>query len=482
MLRITLHTGGMNRFSQTSSASALTSRIRTERDVVATCVHLLGYWPKDSLVLMVTDSSGVGPLIRIDIADPFETPAEDYLDALFKSIPRQNGLNQSAQRIFVLMFGGRLSTCPDNSRAQPARPITESDQELFERAAYYLEPIQSSGSRHNLQVLDVIAVGQTVYWSVNPETGGLEPVGWVNDIFSSPVYAELVSRGSLVSSSSREAFSIKKWNPLDTHHPHTTELWLASAEAAAVRYVEMKQALNPLEPFQAEAELMLWDSVLEAVADSVYLEKENNIAPSTLGDRIRTTVPSDAAGYLVASLTNSATLHYLVYLACTDLSRTLAALGLLEGYIQFFLDDAGQSSRRLLPTAETLSAFDLEKISPILNVQGVREPADSSEAGSHFAGVLSGALQTPPHWRRLEALERLCALFENVARHKCESMLIASQAWVKWLRGNSTEASYLLESADQKYLESSPLLLKSLLGSSAIPMWLTQPGGAPPVR
>lgn len=475
-------TGGMNSFSHISSSSALTSRIRTERDVVATCVHLLGYWPKDSLVLMVAESSGVGPLIRVDMADPFEMPAEDYLDTLFSSIPRLNGPNERLQRIFVLMFGGLLSTCPSTPLTQPAGPITGSDQELFERAIYYLEPIQSTGSRHNLEVLDVIAVGRTVYWSVNPETGGLEPVGWANDIFSSPVYAELVSRGSLVSSSSHEAFSLKKWNPLDTQHPHTTELWLASAEAAAVRYVEMKQTLNPLEPFQAEAELMLWDSLLGTVADSVRLEKENNLLPSTLGDRIRTTVPPDAAGYLVASLTNSATLHYLVYLACTDLSHTLAALGLMEGYIQFFLDDAGKSSRRLLPSAETLSAFDLERISPTLSAQGMREPADSNEAGAHLAGVLSGSLERPPHWCRLEALERLCALFENIACHKCESMLIASQAWVKWLRGNSTEASYLLESADQKYLESSPLLLKSLLGSSAIPMWLTQPGGAPPVR
>lgn len=471
----------MNRFSQSVSAPALTSRIRSERDVIATCVHLLGYWPRNSLVLVVTDGQGVGPLIRVDLADPADVSLEDYLEISFGSIPRRGDDHNGDRRVFVVLFGEKTGSYSDVPPGKPAQPVTETDQILLDRAGHYMSSLGVVSSRCDVEILDVIVVGHCTYWAVAPEEGALAPVGWVSEIFSSPVYAELVARGSVVSGSSYEAYDAKKWNPLESSDLKATERWLMLSEVAANSYLAQKCSLSPLEPFQAEAELMLWDNVLGVVSDLLDAETAGEESDFLYrGDRLRHLIPPDAAGYLVASLNNSATLHYVVYLACSGIEQTLQALKLLDQHIPYFLSVAEQSSCRLLPKRETLSTFGLEGLNPLWSESQNRNEEHNERAGSHFAGMISGALTTAPNWARLEALECLCALFENVASYKPESMFIAAQAWVRWFWGNSTSAAHILEGADPRYLESSPLLLQSLLDNSVIPLWLTEPGGAPP--
>lgn len=470
----------MNRFSQSGSVPSLTSRIRNERDIIATCVHLLGYWPRNSLVLVMMDGKGIGPLIRIDAADPADVALEGYLEISFGSIPHRGYTQNGNRRVFILLFGEKTNEQLDHPTGKPIRPVTGVDQLLLNRAESYAGPLNAVSSQFNIEILDLIVVGQFTYWSVDPGEGRLEPVGWVSDVFSSPVYAELVTRGSVVAGSSQEAYDAKKWNPLESVDLKASERWLMLSEVAANSYLARKCSLNPLEPFQAEAELRVWDRLIDAVNNMLESEAEDKSDLSCRGDRLRGLIPPDAAGYLVASLNNSATLHYLVYLACSDIDRTLQALAPLEEHTQYFLSVAEQNKCRLLPDDETLSTFDLEGLSPIWSESQGQDNENSDRAGTQFVGMISGLLPTVPSWARLEALDCICALFENVATCKPETMFIVAQAWVKWLWGNSTGAALTLEGADPRYLDSSPLLLQSLLDSSAIPLWLREPGGAPP--
>lgn len=471
----------MRRFSS-SSASALTSRIRGKRDVIASCVHLLAYWPRNSLVLMTTDGKGLGPLIRVDLADPSEVSVGDYLEIPFGSMPHCGGTKENKRRAFVLLFGEKISNYLDLPRSMCAQPVTEADQVLINIAGHYIESLDATSSQFDVEMLDIIVVGQSTYWSINPGSGRLEPVGWVSDVFSSPVYAELVAKGSVVSGSPQEAYDAQKWDPLESNDIKEAERWLALAEVAANNYLERKYSLNPCDPFQAEMELRLWDRLLEAVSNLFESDLEGGLDSSRRGDQLRHLIPPDMAGYLVASLNNSAMLHYVVYLACSDIDKALDALNLLEQYTQNFLSAEEQRACLLLPDRETLSAFGLKELSSMWRVNEDQAEGLNDKAGPHFAGMISGALSTPPDWTRLEALDYICTLFENIASHKCESMFIAAQAWVRWLCGNSTSATYILGQADLRYFESVPLLLQHLLDSSVIPLWLTEPGGAPPYR
>lgn len=96
-----------------------------------------------------------------------------------------------------------------------------------------------------------------------------------------------------------------------------------------------------------------------------------------------------------------------------------------------------------------------------------------------MAETIFGVVPTPPDWRRLEALGYLAAVMESSATGKAEAALLATQSWIRWMRGSSTEAFHLLETIDTTYRDGGSLPLNYLLSVSAFPAWLTLPGGAP---
>lgn len=471
----------MTKFFQSRPGPVLNSCIRRERDVIATCLHLLGYWPSNSLALMTVDTQGIGPLIRVDIAHSAEVCTDDYLDILFSSIPGSENSEQSDRKVFVLVFGDCRSNCLEIVASLPGQPMAENDQKLLRFARSCMMSLHKVSSHYSLEVLDVIVTGQSIYWSLHPDTGELEPAGSIHDVFSSPIYVELVAQGSVVLESAREACETRERNLLENINAGAPESWLALSEIATKTYIESRQAHESLVTFQIEAELEVWNHVIGLVSTLLEAEGDKHPATEALGDQICQLLPPDAAGYLVASLDSSVTLHYLVYLACTNIGSTLEALHQLGLHMQSSLVDSSPNYHRLLPQKETLSIFglgELKQRQPSNNIS----PECSNQSGVLFANVLCGVASTPPDWLRLEALDCLCVLLENIAGQQAQTMLTVAQAWVRWFRGNSTAAAYLLKDANQCYFQSSPILLTRLLESSTIPLWLLQPGGLPPSK
>ncbi|ORC18864.1 MULTISPECIES: DUF4192 family protein [Rothia] len=455
-----------------------TASLTSELDVIAAAVHMLGYWPQNSMVILTVDGRGVGPVLRVDLADPDDIDLHEYLATFLQAIPQESPMGLPIQRVFVLLF---------SAESEPPNPSTTSDTEretaldteraFVEIAQSYLHSLVREVAHQGLGLLDLIAVGHRKLWCLTPSGEALEFSGYTAQVLSSPVYLHLVATGSVVATSFDDHADEQGSLLQDTVDEQKRDAWILRVETSARTIQEEKETLNPNEYFQLDAELAVWNIILNRV--TTYLETRNcSLAEVAIGDPIRAELDPELAGYLVASLNSTATLNLLVYLAETtyrDAEKVLRAIN-ASGYE--VLQSAGQVPQRVLPSSSALQQIGLghlvEQTQP-----PVPEKQDFDGVGESFAHLLCGTGSEPPHWLRLEALECLAWVLEPASTGKPAALLLAILSWAKWLRGRSTEAHYLLEQADPRVFERSPIMLHSLLDSGSFPAWVSQPGGVP---
>lgn len=444
--------------------------LSSERDVLALALHLLGYWPEKSIMLLALSDGGIGPLLRVDMPDVSEVAPDDFLTYIFEAFPTHSPTGDPITSVFLLLFADGAAS------GEVDVPVEKT---FLEAAQCYAELTPAHATLHGLNVLDVLAVGQQAYWAVNPAEGQLAPAGFLDEVLTSPLYSELVAHGSLVASDLHEAQELKNRTALGTDDPEEQERWQVNTEAYSAFYLEEKQEQNPQEACQIAAELELWEQAIGAVASLLDgLRGNRGLYAGTLADTIRAEVIPDAAGFLIASFDSFATLQLVILQACRTLKDSLAALRALEQGSQELGLNRQTTGDRVLPLPSTLRRYQLDRLSQ--PEQGAHEQIDSTEDSlKEMAETLFGVDPTPPDWKRLEALWHLAAVLESSARGKAEASLLAAQAWVSWMRGNSTEAFHLLEAIDSTYRDGGSLPLHYLLSVSAFPTWLTLPGGAP---
>ncbi|MDO4820534.1 MAG: DUF4192 family protein [Rothia sp. (in: high G+C Gram-positive bacteria)] len=460
----------MTEIYPTPHQEPVTVHLSSERDVLALALHLLGYWPEKSIMVLALSSGGVGPLLRVDMPDMSDVAPDDFLTYIFDAFPTHTPEGELITSVFLLLFA---------SGAASGKVDISVERTFLETAQRYAELASAHATQHGVILLDVLAVGQEAYWAVNPEEGKLSPAGFLEEVVTSPLYTELVAHGSCVARDSHQAHEFKNHAVVDTSDPEEQEYWRVYSEASSALYLKEKQEERPHEAQQISGELELWERAIDAVASLLDgSHRRNGTGEQTLADSIRGAVIPDAAGFLIASLDSFATLQLVIFQACRDLKGSLAALSALEsGGEELGLSSCSQGNR-VLPLPSTLHRYGLEHLS-----QSGR-PAQHQEERvegylKELAETLFGLAVEPPNWKRLEALEYLGAVLEASATGKAEVALIAAQAWLKWLRGNSTQAVHLLEAIDSTYCDGVSLPLHYLLNVSAFPAWLTLPGGAP---
>ncbi|WP_237195392.1 DUF4192 family protein [Rothia nasimurium] len=444
--------------------------LSSERDVLALALHLLGYWPEKSIMLLALSNGGAGPLLRVDMPEVSDVAPDDFLTYLFDAFPTHTPTGDPITSAFLLLF---------SEGAASGEVDVSTERTFLEAAQLYTQAAPIHATSHGLNLLDVLAVGQEAYWAVNPAEGKLAPAGFLEEVLTSPLYTELVARGSLVAGNSHEAQELKSRTALETADPESQEHWQVYAEAYNAFYIEEKQKQSPQETHQIAAELELWEQAINAV--SSLFDGSNGgkgLYAGTLADTIRAEVIPDAAGFLIASLDSFATLQLVIFQACRTLQDSLAALKALEEGSEELGLSKLPAGDRVLPLPSTLHRYRLDHLSQPESC--VREQINNVEDSlKEMAETIFGVVPTPPNWRRLEALGYLAAVMESSATGKAEASLLAAQSWIRWMRGSSTEAFHLLEAIDTTYRDGGSLPLNYLLSVSAFPAWLTLPGGVP---
>ncbi|MDO4898976.1 MAG: DUF4192 family protein [Rothia sp. (in: high G+C Gram-positive bacteria)] len=445
--------------------------VRTEVDVVAVCVHTLGFWPENSLVLLTVGDSGIGPLLRVDLADPRADTINSYLHHFLTQLPFNLPGPEPFTQMFALFFGPSISSASalKEEQAHTHQVVTDTELEFIQSLEPFLQPLEHITRELSINLLDAIAVGKHYIWALEPPYPELRRSQPITAVLTSALYQELLISGSTVASNQTEKLAQSAWNPLETGDPSERDHWLSYAELAAEEYLTQKAQTPAAEYAQILVELTMWDAALTRCSQIIchHASTQQEQSGLTLADRIRQELTKDGAAYLAASLNSTATLQLLIYLACTDLPAALAAL---ESIAQSAEENhpGTTTNQPVLPQETTCTLYNLTPPAP------QPSPAhDEQTAIEAMAATLSGRNPHTPNWQRLAALNAICLLLENITHGKPESLSILAQAWMYWLRGNSSAADLLLTSIKPEHHSYNPTLLHQILHRGLVPAWLT---------
>ena len=464
--------------------------VRQEADVVAVCVHTLGFWPRNSLVLLTVGSPGVGPLLRIDLPVAGEEDYGEYFDFFLSQLPQSAADPDPYNRLFAVFFGSTADEM-DKEREVVAPYSLDysdcSDNNFIDQVQVLIPPLHRCLDNRSIDLIDVIAVGHRFLWALHPPELTLLPATPTASVVDSPIYREMFGQGSDVARSHEEFLEKYLWDPMETADVSRRDSWLAHTEFAALRYLTQKAESDVGEYHQIRAELMMWDAALQRGVEVMLgyrsLGVDNpkdlsgpphrDVVSPAPADLMRTVLNQDVGAYLIASLNSTATVQLVIYLACTGLQEALAALENISCRLEETATVGLGKSQTIpvLPQKSSLNRYGLDRKS-LLNPVETKEPADSAAIAS-MASKLCGHDTLSPNWDRLAALCAIATILEEAAHHKPESLLKLAQAWAHWLQGKSTLADYLLRAVEPIHHGNEPTVLHRVLDAGVLPVWLS---------
>lgn len=494
-------------------SESLTARVRDEKDLLALTLHLLGYWPQDSLIFLPLDGQGVGPLLRVDLpdlgprtqgaeghgtssshpprsdtfspaslpSDPFQLAAlspemaelDNFLTYCISLLLGRAQSDQPLERVCLLLAGQ-----PRPSQSSPeldwlgwGSGLSEgqgSVNPLLDWAACCRTILESRLAAAGLGLLDFLIIDGPSLWALDLGRRNFSRVAQLEQVYQSPVFAECVAAGSVVESSFQADLERWRWNPLAGGRPSDLENWLAEAQQAEGKCQLAKQGRDASEAEQVYADLLVWEQVLGRTLNLLdSWDADGQGKPLAQG--LREILPPSLAGFLASSLSSTVTLTYLVYQAASSLEEAGAALGELEQKMRDCLGEQG-SGQPLLP--DPLPAYFPVDFQLELPASWGSEESEQDQATGQLVELIAGRRFLAPRFDRLEALELVASLLETFAQPKAKTLALAAQAWVAWFWGSSSEALYLLEEGEDSFLCSHPLLLLEILASGQLPCWL----------
>lgn len=455
---------------------------------MAVCVHTLGFWPHNSLVLLTVGSPGLGPLLRIDLPGGGSEDSREYFDFFVSQLPHHKGEAGAYNRLFAVFFGNPVRE--GEGKKEPEDPsflgdLESLDYEFIDRVQDLIQPLHSSVVQQSVDLIDVIAVGQRSLWSLHLPELTLLPATSTSSVVRSSIYREMLAQGSDVAAHQQDFLDRSRWDPLETADVSRRDGWLTQTEFAALGYLAQKTEKEVSEYQQIRAELMIWDAALHRCVGVIlgHQASEENCHPqphiSSCGDGknpspadlLRSALSWDVGAYLIASLDSTATLQLVIYLACTGVQQALSALE----SIGCRLDEAGtlngDYTHPVLPLESTLNNYGIDRPNLLGQVQTGGQPDDAPIAS--MASKLCGHDAEAPNWDRLAALCAIATVLEDAAHHKPESLLKIAQAWAYWLQGKSTLADYLLTTVEPFHHGNEPTVLHRVLDAGVLPTWLS---------
>lgn len=464
--------------------------VRQEADVVAVCVHTLGFWPRNSLVLMTVGPPGVGPLLRIDLPVAGGEDYGEYFDFFLSQLLQSGADAHPYNRVFAVFFGNTADEMDEGRESAVPYSLDysePSDNDFIDGVQALIPPFHRCLVDRSIDLIDIIAVGHRFLWALHLPELTLLPAAPTASVAGSPIYREMVEQGSDVARSHEEFLERYLWDPMETTDASRRDSWLAQTEFAALGYLTQKAEKDVGEYQQIRAELMVWDAALQCAVEmmlgyhSLGVDSSKDSAGSPHGntespapaDLLRAVLNRDVGAYLIASLNSTATVQLVIYLACTGLQEALAALE----NISCRLEEAGtigldkSQTKPVLPQNSSLNRYGLDR-QRLLNPVETREHADGAAIAS-MASKLCGHDTLAPNWDRLAALCAIATILEEAAHHKPESLLKLAQAWAYWLQGKSTLADYLLRTVEPLHHGNEPTVLHRVLDAGVLPVWLS---------
>lgn len=442
--------------------------IKNEADALAACAHMLGYWPQNSLVVLLTDGKDLGPLLRVDGPNP-DQDLPSYFSYLFSTLPVDPASDN--YEAFIFYFGNYRPQHISQGRGQePLSPADHALEESFwQQTNRLLLPLLDEMDRNPLKVIDFIALGPACYWSLSPQEPYLQPAHRLEAISHSPIYLKLQGSEQDLPYSFQEARGQAAEDLSQTQDPAAREAWLLEAELAAQEEAAKRKEV-PSNFRQMLLDISCWGLVLDACQQAGALEE--NLTQAQGADRLRASLSPQLAGFLTASLLSPTCLTLLLYTAAFGAERAQEAiLALSQELGQPLSQDpdpfpAPGLDRLLLPLEELDQQFEALA-------------SNHEQVGRDFTAHFLADVPEEPDWRRLLLLQRISSLLEGICVQEANWACITLQAWISWYGGKTSLSSHYLDSLPGEAGSYPVGLLEGIHHFGKLPAWMAQARSLP---
>ncbi|MEC3852334.1 DUF4192 domain-containing protein [Paenarthrobacter ureafaciens] len=425
-----------------------TLSIHQPEDVLGYIPHLLGYWPRESLVAITMQGKALGATLRVDLP-PADNP---HAHADFAAYVRNQLLaDERADGVLLALYSA--AGWDDGSVLDWTMPLLGILQEA-------LAPV-------DLTVRDAWLIGDDYWRSAFCTDLSCCPVPGLplERIHNSRISAEMVYRGSTVGAA-----------PDSTVDP--PKLALPGRPAVDVLEAEQRFEDQLLESGRSEC---CFDAVLDAWAQVLErCPRADGLGPSDIAGAVfGGPAGSELMGFLRATLAVPAWRDAVIVMAAADVASAKAggrAFDLFSG--------DNSSSLPFDPLALGLAMPPAAAAGAASNGRSPEETGDTLLDGMpgvpSYGGVLLGEEPEIPDWRLLDSLGRiLSALSYDDEEGGLAAAALTLQGWVAWAKGNGSLAhASLLRAAAAHPGYRLADLLDDVLGQGTICGWARRPESA----
>ncbi|MFW0184969.1 hypothetical protein ACN083_05640 [Rothia sp. CCM 9418] len=437
---------------------------------VAYIVHQLGYWPEDSLVLVLADKT-LGPLARVDHKKKrTHKESVSLISHLFQTFS-ENSLSEGNVPHFLLaIFGPNTPTrrrqLEHHLNQPPHIDEIESDQIASTQCAYWEQAGLESASTHGKTLLDVLYIGEVSYWSIHPLTQKLTLSGLIDEVQRTDVYLNLLLSGSSVAPCESEAQkyylpSLEHSCDLETKNWWEGEmvLWLNEY----IRYIKASDSTYAKDFLsQKYFENVLWNHALQQVIEVSTQYQHRKTAE--FADAIRKTLDPHLIAFLGATLTSELSSQSVIYTVALGLEETTSF------YHQLSRAYKNSSDHDILcPLGYEQYLVSAQKLMVQRNESSQTQNTDIIDRSlKKFASVLLGKHRVRPDTQRIAAAEIICALILRVYEQPETAQAYIVLGWGSWATGQCTKAREYVRRAKEQ-LPYEQVFLKNI---EQLPPWL----------
>lgn len=371
-------------------------------DILGFIPHVLGYWPRQSLVAMTLQGRSLGATLRVDLPGPesqerhveYAERIRDYLAS-----------DEKADGVLLAVFTDQ--GWADGTVARVWLPLLDSLGAVLEVSGMPLR--------------DSWLVGPDYWRSALCEDGDCCPLPGrsTQQIRDSRLNAEMVFRGSLIGS--------EPASPADAGQEAGGEE--ASGDQALALAAEQRFHTQLSRQWQSrecfESVLAMWRS--STVAD---MAREGTLSPT-------------AAGFLRATLRIPAWRDAITVMAAGGYANALRGA---EAF-GFFEDGAPCAGPLPQDLPEELAALIPGQQNPVPQpMSGTKRnsfPVHHTHEAAGYGEVLLGLAPETPDWAAMESLDGLLGSLAAVGSGEASAACLTLRGWIEWCRGRGSFADAL---------------------------------------
>lgn len=442
--------------------------IKNEADALAACAHMLGYWPQNSLVVLLTDGKDLGPLLRVDAPNPGQD-LPSYFAYVFSTLPVDPVSGD--YEAFIFYFGHYRPQEVSQGRGQePLSPADHALEESFwQQTNRLLLPLLDEIDRNQIKVIDFIALGPVCYWSLSPQEPYLQPAHRLEAISHSPIYLKLQGSEQELPYSFQEARGQATEDLAQTQDLACRDAWMMEAELAA-QAEQAKRKDIPSNFRQMQLDISCWGYVLDACQQAGALGE--GLTQAQGADLLRASLSPQLAGFLTASLLSPTCLTLLLYTAAFGAEKAQEAILALS-------QELGQ------PLSQDPEPFPVPGLDHLLlpldelDRQFEALASNYQQIGRDFTAHFLADVPEEPDWQRLLLLQRISALLEGICLQEANWACTTLQAWISWYFGKTSLSSHYLESLPGGAGTYPVGLLEGIHHFGKLPAWMAQARSLP---